>query len=949
MKLQKLTIHNIASIEDAVIDFEKQPLSDSEVFLITGQTGSGKSTILDAICLALYADTPRLNNTNMEGESQDNEGILKIKDPRQLLRRDAGEGWVRLTFIGNNRVHYQAEWQVQRAYKKVTGRMQGKQWKLQVLPDGPQLETDTEIKQEIAKAIELDFHQFCRTTLLAQGDFTRFLNSKDDEKAAILEKLTGMDVYAKIGQQVYKETGKKEKAWQDAHNRTNGISTLNDEQLAEKKDRLAHLKKESNEINSDQTQADNKKQWLETEEKFAKKVEKELEGYNEIKGSIETEEFKRREKIVQEWHDTIEARQYLNEKNKALEEEKKQQSILKGLKEKYATLQTELKNAKSQKEQAEKLVNDQNTAIEQKEKELENLHMAQLREQRDNAKELQRTIELARTLLQQLSDAQTKLRQTAKDLEKRRAKLAEMKVTADNQETPIRDAKDKMVEAKRLYEKQKDTVDKFASALRQKLQIGDVCPVCQQKINSALPHEEDLENLVKNLEKAYTDAEKEYNGLVDKKNKLDAEIKSEQNYINDAQSKYDNDDSVKNAETNALKQLKKCKIEAITEATSNQLNDLDEQQKNILEELGKKIDEGEKIEKDLRDKLRPELNRLSKLVSDKEKEFTNADKAIESNIQQQKFDKEKLESKRSLIEKNTKSLNTFLETYPEMNETKLAELDKFTSEEISGMRKYIDEKKGEVGKRKHAWESAKNNLQEHLTTKPLMTEEDTVENLEKLIDEKGRDFKERNQEIGAIKKELETDRENKDKLGKLIQEENLAKEEYDKWERLNQLIGNADGKIFRRIAQSYVLGSLIHSANSYMRTLTDRYTLKVVPGTFLILLEDAYQGYATRAASTISGGESFLVSLSLALALSDIGQKLSVNTLFIDEGFGTLSGEPLQNAITTLRTLHDKSGRHVGIISHIEELKERIPVQIQVNQESGSSRSTINIVPEILE
>lgn len=130
-----------------------------------------------------------------------------------------------------------------------------------------------------------------------------------------------------------------------------------------------------------------------------------------------------------------------------------------------------------------------------------------------------------------------------------------------------------------------------------------------------------------------------------------------------------------------------------------------------------------------------------------------------------------------------------------------------------------------------------------------------------------------------------------------------------------------------------------------MRTLTDRYTLKVSPGTYVILLEDAYQGFATRAASTISGGESFLVSLSLALALSDIGQKLSVNTLFIDEGFGTLSGEPLQNAITTLRTLHDKSGRHVGIISHIEELKERIPVQIQVNQDSGSSSSTIKIVP----
>ena len=112
-------------------------------------------------------------------------------------------------------------------------------------------------------------------------------------------------------------------------------------------------------------------------------------------------------------------------------------------------------------------------------------------------------------------------------------------------------------------------------------------------------------------------------------------------------------------------------------------------------------------------------------------------------------------------------------------------------------------------------------------------------------------------------------------------------------------------------------------------------------------MEDAYQGFVSRAASTISGGESFLVSLSLALALSDIGQQLQVDTLFIDEGFGTLSGEPLQKAVETLRSLHTKAGRHVGIISHVEELQERIPVQIQVNQEGNNSSSKVKIVPEI--
>ena len=128
-----------------------------------------------------------------------------------------------------------------------------------------------------------------------------------------------------------------------------------------------------------------------------------------------------------------------------------------------------------------------------------------------------------------------------------------------------------------------------------------------------------------------------------------------------------------------------------------------------------------------------------------------------------------------------------------------------------------------------------------------------------------------------------------------------------------------------------------------MQNLYDRYTLKVVPGTFVIMIEDAYQGYASRVVSTISGGESFLVSLALALALSDIGERLTVDTLFIDEGFGTLSGTPLQNAIDTLRKLHTQSGRHVGIISHIEELKESIATQIQVTQSPNTGSSHIDI------
>lgn len=166
----------------------------------------------------------------------------------------------------------------------------------------------------------------------------------------------------------------------------------------------------------------------------------------------------------------------------------------------------------------------------------------------------------------------------------------------------------------------------------------------------------------------------------------------------------------------------------------------------------------------------------------------------------------------------------------------------------------------------------------------------------------------------------------------------------EKWREFNSVFGDKEGNTLKKIAQSFVLESLLNAANRHLQNMSPRYRLLVVPGSLDLMLEDKYNGFSTRSTNSISGGESFLVSLSLALALADFGQHLGVSTLFIDEGFGTLSGEPLQNAINTLRTLHSQTGRQVGIISHREELRENIPVQIKVNLPAGSSAAKIEIV-----
>ena len=196
--------------------------------------------------------------------------------------------------------------------------------------------------------------------------------------------------------------------------------------------------------------------------------------------------------------------------------------------------------------------------------------------------------------------------------------------------------------------------------------------------------------------------------------------------------------------------------------------------------------------------------------------------------------------------------------------------------------------------------------------------------------------------IALICKELEEDDANMLKKGDTSRLDAL-KAEAEKWGAFSKLYGDKEGTTLKKIAQSFILESLLNTANHHLQNMAPRYRLLVVPGSLELKLEDKYNGFSTRSTNTISGGESFLVSLSLALALADFGQHLGVSTLFIDEGFGTLSGEPLQNAINTLRSLHSNEGRQVGIISHREELIECIPVQIKVNLPDGSSAAKVEV------
>jgi len=188
-------------------------------------------------------------------------------------------------------------------------------------------------------------------------------------------------------------------------------------------------------------------------------------------------------------------------------------------------------------------------------------------------------------------------------------------------------------------------------------------------------------------------------------------------------------------------------------------------------------------------------------------------------------------------------------------------------------------------------------------------------------------------EIGSIEKELEIDAQNREKHQKRIKDLSAKRETFKVWVKLNEMIGSADGAKFAKFAQGITLDQLIYLANKQLKRLNSRYELsrstkeKVLLGVEVV---DKFQGNITRSVSTLSGGESFIVSLALALGLSSLAsQKISIDSLFLDEGFGSLDDNSLDVALNALSGLQS-SGKMIGVISHINALKERIPLQIKI-------------------
>jgi exonuclease SbcC len=274
MKILSIRIKNLASLSDEhFIDFESTPLAHAGLIAIVGKTGAGKSTILDAMCLALFNRVPRLKDS--DGKLKDVDGSeLLTNSPLTVLRRGTGHGFAELCFIAQDQKRYLARWEIKRARENPNGKLQSVQRYLKCLTDGVVLADKAKAVDEKVKQItQLSFEQFTRAVLLAQSEVTAFLKARDSERGELLEYLTNSSIFAKIGELAFRKTADIAKQRKQLEEFLGHIEILSDEEIAAFTEQYQQAQENYQKLEQQKNVLDKQQQWFERKAKLELEVQ----------------------------------------------------------------------------------------------------------------------------------------------------------------------------------------------------------------------------------------------------------------------------------------------------------------------------------------------------------------------------------------------------------------------------------------------------------------------------------------------------------------------------------------------------------------------------------------------------------------------------------------------------------------------------------------------------
>ena len=953
MKILAIRLKNLTSIEGMVeVDFTAEPLHSAGIFAISGPTGAGKSTLLDALCLALYDKAPRFA-TSVESVNLADVGDNQINqsDVRNLLRRGTSDGYAEVDFLGIDGRRYRSRWSVRRTRNKISGSLQPQTLEVKELDTEKEFQgTKKELLIQLVELVGLTYEQFTRTVLLAQNDFATFLKSKGAAKAELLEKLTGTGVYSRISQEVYARNKAAQEEVTLIQNRMNVIELMPEEELlalqkekelsAEKRvtgiKLLAEQNEQLNVVRSLKMQEDlwKKKQQEEQEEQARLKMlqgalASQEEGLVHFKAQWEAiqPDLKKARQLdvqIQSQQDSYtQSKQMLQSANKQVsEQEQKMRMATEQLQVSYSSLNRLLNHVgieeALQLEQVEEILRqeaDKLTAeINTNEERLLRLNSFGYPLLTEEQMKLQKELTRQQNI-RQLTETQTKTKAEIERLEKETTDCLKQ---LTEQETALK-------VTQRLYENARMAVGKDVKALRQQLQEGEACPVCGSTAHPYHQEQEVVDTLFRSIEQ-------EYNAAV-------ANCQQINNRSIVLQRDWTHQKMVDGQIGEQLAALYKAGIDAGNE----------EQIQHRLTELAERILEYRN--------LYAEWQRSDEEI----KKMRAHCEALRENVSLCRLAMQKVSSAKEqlLLLQNTASAE---QKRFEVIEKALNVLRQERSQLLKG--KSADEAEAVVAKREKelnlALEKARKEVEAvHNRLSGLQGEMKQITLAIGELQEQYKKIESPEQLPEIIKKQqeenLNTERALSTMEARLLQQaknkltvEQIAKELAEKqtiaerWAKLNKLIGSADGAKFKVIAQSYTLNLLLLHANKHLSYLSKRYKLQQVPDTLALQVIDCDMCDEIRTVYSLSGGESFLISLALALGLSSLSSNnLKVESLFIDEGFGSLDAESLRTAMEALEQLQ-MQGRKIGVISHVQEMSERISVQVQVHKKvNGKSVLTV--------
>ncbi len=953
MKILAIRLKNLTSIEGMVeVDFTAEPLHSAGIFAISGPTGAGKSTLLDALCLALYDKAPRFA-TSVESVNLADVGDNQINqsDVRNLLRRGTSDGYAEVDFLGIDGRRYRSRWSVRRTRNKISGSLQPQTLEVKELDTEKEFQgTKKELLIQLVELVGLTYEQFTRTVLLAQNDFATFLKSKGAAKAELLEKLTGTGVYSRISQEVYARNKAAQEEVTLIQNRMNVIELMPEEELlalqkekelsAEKRvtgiKLLAEQNEQLNVVRSLKMQEDlwKKKQQEEQEEQARLKMlqgalASQEEGLVHFKAQWEAiqPDLKKARQLdvqIQSQQDSYtQSKQMLQSANKQVsEQEQKMRMATEQLQVSYSSLNRLLNHVGIEKalqlEQVEEILRqeaDKLTAeINTNEERLLRLNSFGYPLLTEEQMKLQKELTRQQNI-RQLTETQTKTKAEIERLEKETTDCLKQ---LTEQETALK-------VTQRLYENARMAVGKDVKALRQQLQEGEACPVCGSTAHPYHQEQEVVDTLFRSIEQ-------EYNAAV-------ANCQQINNRSIVLQRDWTHQKMVDGQIGEQLAALYKAGIDAGNEEQiQHRLTELAErilEYRNLYAEWQRSDEEIKKMRahcEALRENVslcrlamqkvssaKEQLVLLQNAASAEQKRFEVIEKALNVLCQErsQLLKGKSADEAEAAVAKREKELNLALEKARKEVEAVHNRLSGLQGEmkQITLAIGELQEQYKKIGSPEQLPEIIKKQQEENLNTERALS---TME--ARLLQQAKNKLT-----VEQIAKEL-------------AEKQTIA----ERWAKLNKLIGSADGAKFKVIAQSYTLNLLLLHANKHLSYLSKRYKLQQVPDTLALQVIDCDMCDEIRTVYSLSGGESFLISLALALGLSSLSSNnLKVESLFIDEGFGSLDAESLRTAMEALEQLQ-MQGRKIGVISHVQEMSERISVQVQVHKKvNGKSVLTV--------